>query len=218
MTPNWSLEECIAGWHRAGLSAIGLPFALLEDSGVARAASSIRDSGLAVANLQNLDPFDVVRPERFEELLGRTRRRLDVAVDLGADCVYAITGPRGLLDWDEACRRLIAQIERLIPELNDRNIRIALEPIHPLRQDLSFVNTATDVVSVLEEVGSLRVGYAFDFWHLWWDRRALDCAQRSVRYISSQFSRATIRQLRCVASIARFRARALRHSRRSSQH
>jgi sugar phosphate isomerase/epimerase len=177
MTPNWPLDKCIAGWHRAGLAGIGLPLALVEEAGVTKAVSTLRHSGLAVANLQNLDPFDIVAPERFEELLPRTCKRLDLAAELQADCIFAITGPRGSLDWDEASRRLVGQIEILIPELEERDVRLALEPIHPLRQDLSFINTATDIVAVLKTIGNPHVGYAFDFWHLWWERHAIELVQ-----------------------------------------
>jgi sugar phosphate isomerase/epimerase len=185
MTPNWRLDECIAGWHRAGLAGIGLPLLLVEEAGVAKAISSLRRSGLAVANLQNLDPFDVVAPERFDELFPRTCKRLDLAAELQADCVFAITGPRGSLDWDEASRRLVDQIQALIPELEERDLRVALEPIHPLRQDLSFINTATDTVGILETIGNPHVGYAFDFWHLWWERHAIELARSSSKYVFS---------------------------------
>lgn len=185
MAPRWSLAECVEGWQRAGLAGIGVTRPVLEAAGERAAVSLLTGSGLRVASLQNLDPFCVTEPERFDALLPTTLHQLDLAAELGADCLYACTGPRGHLDWDEAADRLVDQITRLVPHLHDRGVRLAVEPIHPLRQDLSFLNTGSDTVSVVERVGDPAVGFVYDFWHLWWERGAVELARTSAPLVVS---------------------------------
>lgn len=185
---NWTLAECIDGWQRAGLAGIGVTRPAVDAAGgFPAAAKLLKGSGLRVANLQNIDPFDVVTPERFDAMLPGALEYLDLAAEVEADCVYACCGPRGTLDWDQAADRLVDQIERLLPHLHDHGVRLAIEPIHPLRQDLSFVNLCADVMAVLDRVADPAVGYVHDFWHLWWERGAVDLARRSAgRVLSCQ--------------------------------
>jgi sugar phosphate isomerase/epimerase len=185
MAPAWDLAQCVAGWRRAGLAAIGVTIDRVEALGVSRAVEVLLSSGLKVANLQGIDPFDVVHPERFDERLSRTLPYLDLASTLNADCVYACSGARGGLDWEVAADRLVAQVATLLPHLQERGVRLALEPIHPIRQDLSFVNLATDVEDILARVPDPSVGYVYDFWHLWWQRDAMAVARRTATRVVS---------------------------------
>src|SRR5580658_2203492 len=99
MAPHWTLAECVDGWQRAGLAGIGVTRPYVQAVGEHEAVTMLRSSGLRVANWQNLDPFDVQDPERFDELLPETLHQLDLAAEVSADCVYACTGPRGSLQW-----------------------------------------------------------------------------------------------------------------------
>ncbi len=185
MAPGWDLAECVDGWQRAGLAGIGVTMGAVQAVGVDRAVALLRSSDLQVANLQNLDPFHLEDPDRFAADLPRILAHLDLAATVKADCVYACCGPRGATDWSLAADRLTAQIEALLPHLHDRGVRLAVEPIHPIRQDLSFVNLATDVEDILARVPDPAVGYVHDFWHLWWQRDAPAVARRTAARVLS---------------------------------
>jgi len=185
MTPKWDIGECIDGWHRAGLSALGVPIATLEAFGMEAGVRALESSGLSLANLQIQGTFDLEDPERFQARLPELLSWLDVAATLEADCVYAPPGFRGHLDWDTAADRLLAQIELLLPYIHDRGLRLALEPMHPMRQDLSFVNLAADTVEVVNRVQDEAVGYVYDYYHLWWQRGAIELIERTASQIFS---------------------------------
>jgi sugar phosphate isomerase/epimerase len=185
MAPGWDLAACVDGWQRAGLAGIGVTIDAVEAVGVDRAVDVLLSSGLKVANLQGLGPFDVLRPERFDEQLPGMLAFLDLAATLSADCVYACCGPRADLDWEIAADRLLAQVETLLPHIHERGVRLALEPIHPIRQDLSFVNVAADIEDLLARLPDPSVGYVYDFWHLWWQRNAVEVARRTARLVLS---------------------------------
>jgi ribosomal protein S11 len=63
MTPNWDLAQCVEGWQRAGLSGIGVTMGAIQSVGRRAAIEILASSGLTVASLQNLDPFNLVAPE-----------------------------------------------------------------------------------------------------------------------------------------------------------
>jgi sugar phosphate isomerase/epimerase len=187
MAPGWDLSQCVEAWEQVGLAGIGLTIAGVEAVGIDRTIEVLQSSRIQVAELMGLDPFDVVRPERFFAKLPRVLAQLDIAAILKADCVYACAGSRADVDWDMAADRLVDQIEALVPHLKQRGVRLALEPIHPLRQDLSFVNLASDVEDLLARLPDSSIGYVYDFWHLWWQRDAIEVARRTApRVFSAQ--------------------------------
>jgi sugar phosphate isomerase/epimerase len=180
MAWNWGLGQCIDAWVRVGVPAIGITRAQLEEYGRDVGMRQLRDSGLAIANYQGVDVYDLRDPSRYPERQDRALPYLDVAAELEADCVYAATGPRGDLTWSEAARHIVEQTAALVPELHARNLRLAIEPVHPLRQDITFLNTAADTLDVLRAVDDHSVGYVFDTWHLWWERGIEDRARESA--------------------------------------
>jgi sugar phosphate isomerase/epimerase len=143
----------------------------------------LADSGLAIANYQGVDVFDLRDPSRFRARQERSLVYLDVAAELGADCVYVATGPRGALSWEEAARQVVEQTVALLPDLYARGLRLALEPVHPLRQDITFLNTAADTLDVLRAIDDPAVGYVFDTWHLWWERGVEQLARSSAHQV-----------------------------------
>jgi len=180
MAWDWDLGQCIDAWTRVGLPAIGITRAELEDYGRERGMQQLRDSGLAIANYQGVNVYDLRDPARAAERQAKSLVYLDVAAELGADCVYVTTGPRGALPWSEAARHVAEQTVALLPELHARGVRLAIEPIHPLRQDLTFLNTAADTIDLVRAVDDPSVGYVFDTWHLWWERGIEDLARSSA--------------------------------------
>jgi sugar phosphate isomerase/epimerase len=180
MAWDWDLGQCIDAWTRVGLPAIGITRAELEDYGRERGMQQLRDSGLAIANYQGVNVYDLRNPARYAERQANSLVYFDVAAELGADCVYVTTGPRGVLAWSEAGRHVIEQTVALLPELHARGLRLAIEPIHPLRQDLTFLNTAADTIDLVQAVDDPAVGYVFDTWHLWWERGIEDLARSSA--------------------------------------
>jgi sugar phosphate isomerase/epimerase len=170
MAWDWNALECIDAWTRAGLPAIGLSLHQFKDLEPDRVTREVRASGLAVSSLQGVHLYDLCEPERALGRRAELCTSLDIAAELGAECVVAMTGPRGDLSWDEAMGRVVEQTIGVLPELHARDVRLAIEPVSPIRQDLSFVNMAADAVDIVRRVGDPSFGYLFDTYHLWWQR------------------------------------------------
>ena len=71
----------------------------------------------------------------------------------------------------EESRRQIAEgIAAVIPYARAANIRLAIEPLHPMYADTrSAINTLEQANDMAEQLNSETVGVAIDVYHLWWD-------------------------------------------------
>ena len=63
----WSLDDDLAFYERAGVTAIGASLAKLEAAGIDDGARRLRDAGLRVTNLIGLGPFRLADPEQWDQ-------------------------------------------------------------------------------------------------------------------------------------------------------
>ena len=133
-TWGWSLAECVDAWVRRGVPAIGLGAQIIDAHGRAEGVKLLRDSGLRVST------FTTISPAAMDA--GTIESTLDLAAEVGADCVYVITGGRKATVWRDAVDIFKEEFGPSRELARERGVRLAIEPMHPLRQDLSFLNTA----------------------------------------------------------------------------
>jgi sugar phosphate isomerase/epimerase len=110
----------------------------------------------------------------------QVRRALEWAHRLDADALFVISGPRDGASWEAAAAVYRDAYAALLPEATAAGLRLAVEVIHPLRQDLSFVNTLADAREIARAAGA-RGGYVLDFFHSAWERRFLATIARDAR-------------------------------------
>jgi sugar phosphate isomerase/epimerase len=92
---------------------------------------------------------------------------LTAAATLGASHVVVTTGPLGgrtVERADDACREWFATMQ---PVAADLGIVLALEPLHPLLEDKSYVHDIRHAAALVREVPGAEI--VADTGHLWWD-------------------------------------------------
>jgi sugar phosphate isomerase/epimerase len=178
MLRRWSLEEDVRHLERLGFPSISLASSKLEAYGAERAVRLLRASGLKVAHLGSYGRFGT-RPATVRRGVERVRRAIDRLHRLDGDALFVITGARGEASWDAAASALRDAYARLLPEAAAAGIRLALEVIHPLRLDLSFLNTLADAREIARAAGR-GGGYVLDLWHSGWERRLLETVRRDA--------------------------------------
>jgi sugar phosphate isomerase/epimerase len=171
MLRRWSLEEDVRHLEALGFGSISLASTKLEAYGVARAVRLLRSSTLKVAHVGSYGWFGTER-RTIQKGIERVRRMIEQVHRLGADALFVISGPRDGASWDEAARAYQDSYARLLPEAAAAGIRLAIEVIHPLRLDLSFINTLADAREIARGAGR-RGGYVLDLFHSGWERRLL---------------------------------------------
>ncbi len=152
-TFSWSLDEDLAFYEQAGVTAIGASVAKLEAAGVEAGAQRLRDAGLRVTNLIGIGPFVLADPSQWDRQRDRVRRALDAAEAAGAECLILTTGPAGPLSWEDAADALAAALDPVLDDARARGVPMGLEHTNSLRVDVGFVHTLRDVVDLARRLG-----------------------------------------------------------------
>ena len=168
-TFRWSLDEDLAFYESAGVTAIGASLAKLEAAGLDDGARRLRDAGLRVTNLIGIGPFVLADASRWAPQRDRVRRALDAAEAVGAECLILTTGPAGQLTWEDAADALAEALAPLLGDARRRGIPFGLEHTNSLRVDVGFVHTLRDVVDLARR---LDVGVCVEL-NACWAERAL---------------------------------------------
>ncbi len=180
-TKDWDLGQCVDAYARLGFPAIGLTRAGLEAFGVKKGIQRVKDAGLKVASCSGLGPYSTPDPKEFKRQVESAPAFMDIAAELRADCVYVMSGARGQQTWESAAARFAEGLHAILPAARQRGVRLAVEPVHPMRQDLTFLNTAKDTFDLIRPLDPKNVGYVFDFYHCWWERGILETVVRSAK-------------------------------------
>jgi len=178
MLRRWSLDQDVRHLERLGFRSISLASTKLDAYGAARAIRLLRASTLKVAHVGSYGRFGHER-RSIQRGVDRLRRAIDTVHRLEGDALFVLSGSRDGASWDEAARITRDAYTRLLPEATAAGIRLALEVIHPLRQDLSFVNTLADARELARAAGR-RGGYVLDLFHSGWERRLLETIRRDA--------------------------------------
>ncbi len=178
-TKDWDLGQCVDAYARLGIPGIGITRMGLDAYGAKRGIKKIKDAGLHVVSIGGIGPLLprlAGAPSPQAHLAG-----MDLAAELRADCLYVMSGPRGELSWEEAAKRFGEALHAIAPAAQERGVRLAVEPVHPMRQELTFINTARDAMDIIGPFDPRIVGYVFDFYHCWWERGVMETIARSAQ-------------------------------------
>jgi sugar phosphate isomerase/epimerase len=160
-----SFAHDVASTREAGVRAIGVDARVVDAIGAAEAQRILEGEGVGVSSYLALPP--ILGDRAVTAPLDETARRLEVAARLGAPGAVAVTGPLGDLapaEADAVCRDWLARAAALA---DGSEVRIMLEPIHPLMRHLSYVHTLAHALSLTDGIDG--AGVVLDVGHVWWE-------------------------------------------------
>jgi sugar phosphate isomerase/epimerase len=166
-TFRWTLDEDLAFYAEAGITAIGASLAKLEAAGLEPGARRLRDAGLRVTNLIGIGPFVLESPAQWPAQRDRIRRALDAAEAVRAECLILTTGPAGQLAWDDAADALAEALDPVLTEARHRAVPVGIEHTNSLRVDVGFVHSLRDVIDLARR---LDVGVCVELNACWAER------------------------------------------------
>lgn len=173
-TPSWSVPELFDACARAGVPAVGLWREPVAHYGLARSAALVRDAGLRVSSLCRGGFLTASDPQARAAAIADNRKAIDEAATLGAACLVLVVGglPEGSTDLVGARARVREALDALAAYASERDVLLALEPLHPMycadRAVLSTLGQALDLAAPYPAAG---VGVVVDAYHVWWDPR-----------------------------------------------
>jgi len=183
-TLRWPFARDVAACVAAGVPAIGVSVAKLDACGVEAARALLREAGLAVSCLTSSGFFPLGDVQGEDAALARTRRHLEAAAELGADCLFVLPGSGGALSWEEAAARALPLLRALVPDAQRLGVRLAIEPTSQLRMDLAFVHSFADALDLADEVASPWLGVVLELNNAWIERALYDNIRRRTDRIA----------------------------------
>ncbi|MFF3915156.1 sugar phosphate isomerase/epimerase family protein [Streptomyces sp. NPDC001852] len=170
-----SLPELVEACGQLGVGQVGLWREPVQAYGLAETAKLVRDAGLTVTTLCRGGFFTAIDPQERAAALADNRRAVDEAAALGTDTLVLVSGglPPGSRDLRAARERIADALAELGPYAEDRGVRLAIEPLHPMyAADRCVVSTLAQALDLAERFPARQVGVTVDTYHIWWDDQA----------------------------------------------
>jgi D-psicose/D-tagatose/L-ribulose 3-epimerase len=153
---------------------IELPIESLGDWDPGRARDLLEGLGLHATTCAVMSPDrDLVSDDRavIESTQAYIRGATDMAAGVGARSLagpmYSPVGKTWSMDAKQraaAIRRLVENLRPLADHAGEHGVTLALEPLN--RFETSFINTAEQVMEVVDQVGSPALGVLLDTFHM----------------------------------------------------
>ena len=169
-TQHWSLRQAVEGCARAGIPFIGVWRDKVAEVGDAGARRLVQDAGLRVSSVCRGGWFPAATAEERAARIDDNRRAVDTAAELGTDVLVLVCGPAPDKDIGGARRMVEDGIRAVLPYAEERGVKLAIEPLHPVfAGDRSVITTLGEANRLVERLASPWVGVAIDVYHVWWD-------------------------------------------------
>jgi sugar phosphate isomerase/epimerase len=170
-----SLPELADTCGQLGITNVGLWREPVQSYGLEATAKLVRDAGLTVTTLCRGGFLTAVDPKERAGALDDNRRAVDEAATLGTDVLVLVSGglPAGSRDLHGARERIADALGELGPYAQERGVKLAIEPLHPMyASDRCVVSTLAQALDLAERFPAHQVGVTVDTYHVWWDDTA----------------------------------------------
>lgn len=174
---QWPLPDLIEAAAHHGLGGVALWREPVQEAGIDRVAGMVRSAGLEVTSLCRGGFFTAPDAATQRERIEDNRRAIDEAAQLGAKTLVLVCGglPSGSRDLAGARRMVADAIAELAPYAGERQVVLAIEPMHPMYcSDRSVIPSLRQARELAERFPTDQVGVLVDAYHVWWDPDLFD--------------------------------------------
>ena len=169
-TRPWSIEEAIDQYKRVGVKGITLWREAVENRQLSEVSKRIYESGLSIVSLCRGGFFPAIDSTKRQEAIDNNKRAIDDAAELKAPQVVLVCGSVPDQSLVESRKQIYDGIVTLLPYAEERNIKLAVEPLHPMYADnRSAIYTLEQANDLCDRINSPFLGVVVDVYHLWWD-------------------------------------------------
>lgn len=182
------VEKLAPHVKRMGFDWFEVPLETIGDLDYARGAAILRDNGLGVSTCAAMGPDrDLIHPDPSIRENGKAyiRQAIDATHTLGATNLvgpmYSAVGRTWQQTPAERARdldMLVAALQELATYANDRGVVLCIEPLN--RFETSFLNTAEQVIEVVDRVNSPACAILLDTFHMNIEEKNLGRAIRAA--------------------------------------
>ncbi|NJC23805.1 sugar phosphate isomerase/epimerase [Arthrobacter pigmenti] len=196
-TKNITLAEAVSLSAEAGLQHIGVWRDRVAEAGLDKAARLVSDAGLSVSSLCRGGFLTAADDAGQAAALADNTQAIVEAATLGTRELIMVVGglpAAGLLtggpavdpsapgakDVAAARQRVADRISELVPVAQEHDVRLVLEPLHPMyAADRAVLSTLGQALDLAAPFPSATVGVVVDTFHVWWDPALESSIQRA---------------------------------------
>ncbi len=169
-TKPWSLLEAVPAYAQVGVKGISVWRDAIGDQGPSGAGQFIRDHGLEIVSLVRGGFFPHPDAAGRQAAIDENKRALDEAAQLGAPLLVLVCGAVPGQPLEVSRAQIREGIEAILSHAQSNQVRLAIEPLHPMYADSrSAICTLAQANTLAEVIESPWLGVAIDVYHLWWD-------------------------------------------------
>jgi len=169
-TKPWKIEEAAEIYSREGVKGISVWRDTLDGRDVRKTGELLRNRGLEIVSLVRGGFFPAVSADKRRKAIVENKKAIDEAASLGSPVLVLVCGADPAQPPEVSRSQIKKGIEAVLLYAEKQNIKLAIEPLHPLYADTrSAINTLSQANDLAEYFNSSFVGVAVDVYHLWWD-------------------------------------------------
>lgn len=166
----WNLSQCIDNYSKAGIKGISIWRNVLEGQNLKTVKRQLDEADLSIVSLARGGFFPSVNASERALAIEDNKKLIEEAAILGAPLIVLVCGSDGRQSLETSREQIQEGIENLLPFATETNVKLAIEPLHPMYAgDKSAVNTLAQANDMVEAINSPQVGVAIDVYHVWWD-------------------------------------------------
>ena len=172
-------EICVQGWSstrvieqcaRQGIAGVALWRDRVRNAGFNNVVSALRSEGIAVSSLCRGGMFTASTDADALTAIDDNHRAIDEAATLGAQALVLVCGPVQDRDLRRSREQVRAGIEAIVDHAAACDVRLSVEPLHPMMvADRSVIVTLAEALALVEDFPAQQVGITLDAYHVFWD-------------------------------------------------
>lgn len=169
-TRTWPIETAAGKYSAAGIRGISVWREALEGKDPVQVGRMLKNEGLEVVSLVRGGFFPDTDKTRRQEAIEKNKMALEEAAAISAPLLVLVCGAHPRQSLEDSRKQIGEGINELIPIAGDLNVKLGIEPLHPMYADTrSSINTLKQATDMAIQLNSDMVGVVVDVYHLWWD-------------------------------------------------
>jgi sugar phosphate isomerase/epimerase len=177
-----TLAEAVDAAAAAGMGGVGLWRHQVAEHGAETARKVVEDAGLRVSSLCRGGFLTASTDAGIRDAIAENTRAFEEAAGVGTrELVFVVGGlpgsspeapPAPGTDRDVVAtrQRVADRLADLAPIAREHDVRIVLEPLHPMfAADRAVISTLGQALDLAAPFDARTVGVVVDTYHVWWD-------------------------------------------------
>ena len=178
-TRDWALETSVEKYLERGIHGISIWRNYIESKDLNKVRTFLESNQMKVVSLVRGGFFTGLTQSERDKKVEENKIAIEEAASIGAEMVVLVCGATPGQSLGESRDQIRDGIEKILPLAESNNVKLAVEPLHPMYADTrSAINTMDQANTIAEYFGSDYVGVAVDVYHIWWDDKLRDEIKR----------------------------------------